>query len=80
MKPLLSLLPIVLLLLASCSPGADATPAPIVEVPHEGTLRVAYSKQADPWIWIEGEGSRQLAGFSQRNGNCHFQRRSMGGI
>ena len=60
MKPLLSLLPIVLFLLASCSPGADATPAPIVEVPHEGTLRVAYSKQADPWIWIEGEGSRQL--------------------
>ena len=47
--------------LAACSPGLETTPTPIAEVPHAGTLRVAYSKMADPWIWTEGEGARQLA-------------------
>ncbi len=61
MKRALSLIPALLLFLAACSPRFEPTPTPIEEVSHVGTLRVAYSKMADPWIWTEGEGSRQLA-------------------
>lgn len=51
----------LLIFLGACSPVEEVPPTPMPEIPHEGTLRVAYSRQADPWIWTEGEGSLRLA-------------------
>ena len=51
---------IIFTLLASCSRQLTATPTSTTEGIRTAILRVAYSKNADPWIWIENEGSRQL--------------------
>jgi hypothetical protein len=57
--------------LAACSPQNAVAPGsePQLDVPQAsvpetnrpGSLRVAYPKNADPWIWMDGEGARQLA-------------------
>jgi len=45
---------------ATDTPAATEVPIP-TPTPVPPRLRVAYSKNADPWIWTEGEGPRQLA-------------------
>jgi len=60
-----------LIWLVACTPQAEviptASPQPEIpptaaeEVERQPVLRVAYSKQADPWVWTEGEGSRRVA-------------------
>jgi hypothetical protein len=61
------ILPILLILvcLCSCAPQFEITQTarstPTVTEPASlPLLRVAYSKNAEPWIWTEGEGPRQL--------------------
>jgi hypothetical protein len=61
MKRSISITASLLVLLAACSPQTGTPQAFTPLSSHAGTLRVAYSKNADPWIWTEGEGARQLA-------------------
>jgi hypothetical protein len=61
MKQFFSAILFLLLYLSACSPGTELPQAVTPAAGHAGTLRVVYSKQADPWIWTEGEGARQLA-------------------
>jgi Tol biopolymer transport system component len=47
--------------LAACTQQTEIPPAATTETSHPGILRVVYSKNADPWLWTEGEGPRRLA-------------------
>lgn len=66
-SPLVILL--LLLCLSACAPQTALPPTDIpqtdipaaTEVTTPAVLRLAYSKNADPWIWTEGEGPYQVA-------------------